>query len=90
MCSRRRGFSVIEMLIVLAVLAGLIAVIAPIGVNTLRKSHAVSVAKDLKTLSSVFSSKIYLDGGVPVVIGELGRNVDGRSFGAAWKKNDDG
>lgn len=90
MCTRRRGFSLIEMLIVLAVLAGLIAVIAPIGVNTLRKSHAVSVAKDLKTLSSVFSSKIYLGGELPEVIGELGRNVDGRSFGAAWKKNDDG
>jgi len=87
---RGKGFSLVELLIVLSVVAALIAVIAPIGTNTLRKSAAVSVARDLKMLSNAFSNKIYLDGDLPESIDELGRNVDSTSFGAAWKENEDG
>ena len=87
---RRNGFSLVELLIVLSVIAALIAVIAPIGTNALRRSAAVSVARDLKTLSNALSNKIYLDGDLPELINELGKNIDSTSFGAAWKKNDHG
>ncbi len=87
---RRNGFSLVELLIVLSVIVALIAVIAPIGTNALRRSAAVSVARDLKTLSNALSNKIYLDGDLPESINELGRNIDSTSFGAAWKKNDYG
>jgi len=87
---RRNGFSLVELLIVLSVIVALIAVIAPIGTNALRRSAAVSVARDLKTLSNALSNKIYLDGDLPESINELGRNIDSTSFGAAWKKNDHG
>ncbi len=87
---RRRGFSLVELLIVLSVVAALIAVIAPIGTNVLRRSAAVSAARDLKTLSNALSNRIYLDGELPDSINELGRNIDSTSFGAAWKQNEDG
>ena len=87
---RRRGFSLVELLIVLSVVAALIAVIAPIGTNVLRRSAAVSAARDLKTLSNALSNRIYLDGELPDSIKELGRNIDSTSFGAAWKQNEDG
>jgi prepilin-type N-terminal cleavage/methylation domain-containing protein len=87
---RRKGFSLVELLIVLSVVAALIAFIAPIGTNALRRSAAVAAARDLKTLSNALSNKIYLDGSLPESINELGRNIDSTSFGAAWKENEDG
>ncbi|PNS40054.1 type II secretion system protein [Mesotoga sp. B105.6.4] len=87
---RRNGFSLVELLIVLAVIAALIAVVTPIGINAMRKSAAVAVARDLKTLSQAFANKIYLDGELPQTISELGRNVDSSLFGAAWKIGEDG
>lgn len=87
---RKTGFSLVELLIVLAVIAAFIAVVTPIGMNAMRKSAAVSVARDLKTLSQAFANKIYLDGELPQTINELGRNVDPSLFGAAWKIGEDG
>jgi len=87
---RGKGFSLVELLIVLAVIAALIAVVTPIGMNAMRKSAAVAVARDLKTLSQAFANKIYLDGELPQTINELGRNVDPSLFGAAWKIGEDG
>jgi general secretion pathway protein G len=82
---RRNGFSLVELLIVLAVIAALIAVVTPIGINAMRKSQAVSVAKDLMTLSKAFAGKIYLDGELPQTINELGRNVSKNpKYGIAW------
>ena len=87
---RGKGFSLVELLIVLAVIAALIAVVTPIGIKAMRKSAAVAVARDLKTLSQSFANKIYLDGELPQTINELGRNVDSSLFGAAWKIGEDG
>ena len=87
---RGKGFSLVELLIVLAVIAALIAVVTPIGIKAMRKSAAVAVARDLKTLSQAFANKIYLDGELPQTISELGRNVDSSLFGAAWKIGEDG
>ncbi|PNE23349.1 N-terminal cleavage protein [Mesotoga sp. Brook.08.YT.4.2.5.1] len=87
---RGKGFSLVELLIVLAVIAALIAVVTPIGIKAMRKSAAVAVARDLKTLSQSFANKIYLDGELPQTISELGRNVDSSLFGAAWKIGEDG
>ena len=82
---RKTGFSLVELLIVLAVIAALIAVVTPIGMNAMRKSTAVSVARDLKTLSQAFANKIYLDGELPQTINELGRNVSTNpKYGIAW------
>jgi len=87
---RRKGFSLVELLIVLAVTAAIIAVVTPIGIHAMRKSKAVSVARDLKTLSQAFANKIYLDGELPQTINELGRNVSiNPKYGIAWTADEE-
>ncbi len=71
----RNGFSLVELLIVLAVVAMLISVITPLGINAIRKSRAIAISKDLKALSKTFVNKIYLDNEVPRELKELGRDV---------------
>ena len=86
----RNGFSLVELLIVLAVVAMLISVITPLGINAIRKSRAIAISKDLKALSKTFVNKIYLDNKVPRELKELGRDVDSDLFGAGWKISEDG
>ncbi len=60
--SRKKGFSLVELLIVLAVMAALIATITPVALNAIQKSKATQVAQNLKTLASAFENKAYVDG----------------------------
>ena len=62
MKNRKRGFSLVELLIVLAVIAALIATITPVALNAIRKSKATQVAQNLKTLASSIENKAYVDG----------------------------
>jgi len=64
MKNRKRGFSLVELLIVLAVIAALIATITPVALNAIRKSKATQVAQNLKTLASSIENKAYVDGKV--------------------------
>ena len=64
MKNRKRGFSLVELLIVLAVIAALIATITPVALNAIRKSKATQVAQNLKTLVSAIENKAYVDGKV--------------------------
>ena len=63
MKNRKRGFSLVELLIVLAVIAALIATITPVALNAIRKSQATKVAQNIKTLASSIENKAYVDGG---------------------------
>jgi prepilin-type N-terminal cleavage/methylation domain-containing protein len=62
MKNRKRGFSLVELLIVLAVIAALIATITPVALNAIKKSKATQVAQNLKTLASAIENKAYVDG----------------------------
>lgn len=59
--SRRKGFSLVELLIVLAVIAALIATITPVALNAIKKAKATQVAQNLKTLASAFENAAYVD-----------------------------
>jgi general secretion pathway protein G len=61
MKNRKRGFSLVELLIVLAVIAALIATITPVALNAIKKSKATQVAQNLKTLASAFENAAYVD-----------------------------
>jgi len=62
MKNRKRGFSLVELLIVLAVIAALIATITPVALNAIKKAKATQVAQNLKTLASAIENKAYVDG----------------------------
>ena len=59
---RKNGFSLVELLIVLAVIAALIAVVTPIALNAIAKAKATQVAENLKTIGSAIENSIYVDG----------------------------
>ena len=59
---RKKGFSLVELLIVLAVMAALIATITPVALNAIKKSKATQVAQNLKTLASAIENAAYVNG----------------------------
>ncbi len=79
MKNRKKGFSLVELLIVLAVMAALIATITPVALNAIKKSKATQVAQNLKTLSSSIENKLYVDGSSAISevadLGDLGRDI---------------
>jgi len=62
MKNRKRGFSLVELLIVLAVIAALIATITPVALNAIRKSQATKVAQNIKTLAASIENAAYVNG----------------------------
>ena len=99
MKNRKRGFSLVELLIVLAVIAALIATITPVALNAIKKAKATQVAQNLKTLASAIENKAYVDGfdsTTPTnikdlaegteAIKKLGRDVDETKYGVYYKK----
>jgi general secretion pathway protein G len=97
--SRRKGFSLVELLIVLAVIAALIATITPVALNAIKKAKATQVAQNLKTLASAIENKAYVDGfdsttptnikDLPAgteTIKELGRDIDQTKYGVWYNK----
>ncbi|WP_289057785.1 type II secretion system protein [uncultured Mesotoga sp.] len=62
MKNRKRGFSLVELLIVLAVIAALIATITPVALNAIRKAQATKVAQNMKTLAAAIENAAYVNG----------------------------
>ena len=84
----KRGFSLIELLIVLAIVATLVSVITPLTINAIRAAKATKIAYNFKAFYRSIINKVYIDNEVPASIIELGRNVDLEKYGVAWKEAD--
>ena len=59
--TKRKGFTAIEMLVVIAIIAGLTAVVIPVVGNQTVKSKAAANASNLRTIESAISLKIAED-----------------------------
>ena len=77
---RKKGFSLVELLIVLAVMAALIATITPVALNAIKKAKATQVAQNLKTLASAFENKVYVDNNATTDVTALARDVDSGKY----------
>ncbi|PNQ05655.1 hypothetical protein RM69_03735 [Mesotoga sp. SC_NapDC3] len=78
MKNRKRGFSLVELLIVLAVIAALIATITPVALNAIKKAKATQVAQNLKTLASAIENLLYVEGADELAnasFSKLGRDI---------------
>ncbi|MEA2066571.1 MAG: type II secretion system protein [Thermotogota bacterium] len=85
---RKEGFSLIELLIVLTVIAALISTITPIAMNAVRKAEALQVAMNLKVLALSVERRLILNKSVPDNIKELGRDIDTENYGIAYSKEE--
>jgi general secretion pathway protein G len=81
---RKEGFSLVELMIVLAVIAALISTITPIAMNAVRKAEALQVAMNFRVLALSMESSLILNKSVPDNINELGRDIDTDNYGIAY------
>ncbi len=88
MIRRKKGFSLVELLIVLAVMAALIATITPVALNAIRKARATKVAQDLQALASSFENYVYVNDAVPTAFSQLGRDIDESAYGLGYTLTD--
>ncbi|MGC9384059.1 MAG: type II secretion system protein [Kosmotogaceae bacterium] len=86
---RKEGFSLVELMIVLAVIAALISTITPVAMNAVRKAEALQVAMNFRVLALSMESRLILNKSVPDNIRELGRDIDTDNYGIAYH-NDEG
>lgn len=58
----KKGFSLVELLIVLAVIAALVSSITIFAMNTIKKAKATQIAQNLKIVADSVENKLYLEG----------------------------
>lgn len=68
---KERGFTIVELLIVMAVIAAIISALVPVGVNAIRRAKATSVALDLSQISKAIMSDFYLNHDVTPTLQKL-------------------
>ncbi|AKI97662.1 lamin tail domain-containing protein [Kosmotoga pacifica] len=81
-----KGFTFIEVLIILIIIVVLVAVLFPSAMNTIRKSKVLQVAQNLKNLSTGFENMVLIDGTPPSSIYEIGRDVQD-DYGVVYEEN---
>ena len=81
---RKEGFSLVELLIVLAVMAALIATITPVALNAIKKAKATQVAQNLKTLASSFENSVYVNNSATTDVSTLARDVDSTKYSIVY------
>lgn len=100
---RKYGFTLVELLIVLAVIAALIATITPLALNAIRRAKASQVAQNLRSLASALENAAYVndlvtaDGadkgkiagarGEAIVMGDLARDIDMGNYAVTYLIN---
>ncbi len=97
MKNRKRGFSLVELLIVLAVIAALIATITPVALNAIKKAKATQVAQNLKTLTASLENAAYVNGAksdigvyapgatTEITKTQLARDIDDKTYAIIYK-----
>lgn len=58
---KKEGFTLVELLIVLAVIAALLAIITPVAVNAVKKAKATQVASTLRNIAAAVQQFYYTE-----------------------------
>jgi len=66
-----RGFTLIEVLIVLAVIAALLSIVTPIALNAVAQAKAAQVAANFRNIRTAVESYIYTTGETPNDLNDL-------------------
>lgn len=71
---KREGFTLVELLIVMAVIAALMATLTPIAVNAVKQAKATQVVSNLRSLAAAAQQYIYTEHASPSSINDLVNN----------------
>lgn len=83
---KRSAFTLVELLIVMAVIAALISVVAPMGLNALKQARTVQVATDLRAAMNTIIGKVAAYGEwvtTPMTVADLGKYKTAMAVAAA-------
>jgi len=72
----KEGFTLVELLIVLAVIAALLATITPVAINAVNKAKATQVAANLRNIKSAVEQCITVEQSTGTTCTNLGKLVD--------------
>ena len=86
----KNGFSLIELLITLAIIAALVAVVTPLALNAIRSAKATKASANLKSISNSIYNYFYVENELPTDINNLVRDLNEETYGVAYKENEDG
>jgi len=76
----KKGFTLVELLIVLAVIAALMAVATPMAMNAVKQAKASQVAQNLNALKSAVEQYVYSEKEVPTTIDNLANYLSNYSI----------
>ncbi len=68
---KREGFTLVELLIVMAVIAALMATLTPIAVNAVKQAKATQVVSNLRSLAAAAQQYIYTEQEQPTGVASL-------------------
>ncbi len=68
---KREGFTLVELLIVMAVIAALLATLTPVAVNAVKQAKATQVVSNLRSLAAAAQQYIYTEQDAPNGINDL-------------------
>jgi len=86
----KNGFSLIELLITLAIITALVAVVTPLALNAIRSAKATKASANLKSISNSIYNYFYVENELPTDVNELVRDLNEETYGVAYKENEDG
>ncbi len=66
-----KGFTLVELLIVMAIIASLIAAFVPVGINEIKFARATTIALDLSEISKAAMSNFYFDHNLHITINSV-------------------
>ncbi len=99
---RKYGFTLVELLIVLAVIAALIATITPLALNAIRRARASQVTQNIRSLASALENAAYVNGiradrsindatdSEAIAFAGLGRDIDQTRYNVIYRANASG
>lgn len=74
MSKRKEGFTLVELLIVLAVIAALLAIVTPVAVRAVNKAKATQVASTLRNIAAAAQQYYYTEKQMPGSLDDLKNN----------------
>ncbi|QTA38967.1 type II secretion system protein [Thermosipho ferrireducens] len=80
----RKGFTLVELLIVLAVIAALLSVATPVALNAVRKAKATQVAQNLRNLKTAIESYINIEQSTPSTFTDLTNYLTGADLKSSY------
>ena len=81
MRKKREGFTLVELLIVMAVIAALMGALVPVAISAINHANATRIAENLQSLVTQVQQYAYSNHTTPATMSDLANSVSGGNLG---------